>query len=180
MAMLIARGVDSSHLSTVAIGKAQPIAPNSTEDGRARNRRVEFLISGSQQANLAVIADREIKGGFFRTEANGPATLPIATDVQVLKPVGRSNSLGDLDLLQPVALLPLRAPLPDDGADLRQAGLAMLPPLPPRPEKARVGFGQNSSSKSVSRTPSPYTAASRARCALRPTTGAYARSPPTL
>jgi outer membrane protein OmpA-like peptidoglycan-associated protein len=135
MAMLIARGVDSSHLSTVAIGKAQPIAPNSTEDGRAHNRRVEFLISGSQQANLAVIADREIKGGFFRTDADGPATLPISTDVQVLKPVGRSNALGDLDLLQPVALLPLRAPLPDDGVDQRQAGLAVLPLLPPRPGK---------------------------------------------
>jgi hypothetical protein len=74
MAMLIARRVDSSQLSTVAI---------------------------SQQANLAVIAGREIKGGFFRTDADGPATLPISTDVQVLKPVGRSNAPGDLDLLQP-------------------------------------------------------------------------------
>jgi ADP-ribose pyrophosphatase YjhB (NUDIX family) len=34
-----------------------------------------------------------------------------------------------------VALLPLRTPLPDDGADLRQAGLAVLPLLPPPPGK---------------------------------------------
>jgi outer membrane protein OmpA-like peptidoglycan-associated protein len=45
MAALVARGVKPDQLSEVAIGKRQPIAPNSTIEGRALNRRVEFLVS---------------------------------------------------------------------------------------------------------------------------------------
>ncbi len=52
---LVDRGVDPGQLSTVAIGKDQPIAPNTTAEGRARNRRVEFLISAYLDANLAVV-----------------------------------------------------------------------------------------------------------------------------
>ena len=39
---LLARGVDASRINFKGYGEARPIAPNSTTDGRERNRRVEF------------------------------------------------------------------------------------------------------------------------------------------
>ena len=45
MAMLAGDGVDPEQMTTVAIGDHQPVAPNDTPEGRALNRRVEFLIS---------------------------------------------------------------------------------------------------------------------------------------
>jgi OmpA-OmpF porin, OOP family len=44
MSWLVARGVDSQRLSARGYGEARPIADNTSEEGRARNRRVEFLI----------------------------------------------------------------------------------------------------------------------------------------
>jgi len=41
---LIARGVDGDILTAVGYGEDEPIAPNDTEEGRAKNRRVQFLI----------------------------------------------------------------------------------------------------------------------------------------
>lgn len=52
---LVARGVSPAQLTEVAIGKRQPIAPNDQADGRALNRRVEFLISPAVSANLAAV-----------------------------------------------------------------------------------------------------------------------------
>ena len=65
---LVNRGVNPAQLSTVAIGKNQPIASNETEEGRARNRRVEFLISASQDANLGTAA---CPGGRYTTTKDG-------------------------------------------------------------------------------------------------------------
>ena len=52
---LVIRGVSPSQLTEVAIGKRQPLASNETSDGRALNRRVEFLISPAMSANLAAV-----------------------------------------------------------------------------------------------------------------------------
>ena len=51
----------------VAIGKRQPIAPNDTADGRARNRRVEFLVSPSLGANLAAVQQRVVPLAYLST-----------------------------------------------------------------------------------------------------------------
>ncbi|MCP5198153.1 MAG: OmpA family protein [Gammaproteobacteria bacterium] len=40
---LIRRGVQKNRLTIAAFGQDKPIADNSTEEGRARNRRVEFV-----------------------------------------------------------------------------------------------------------------------------------------
>ena len=43
---LIGQGVQASHIDVDGFGPAKPIADNSTADGRARNRRVEIVLSG--------------------------------------------------------------------------------------------------------------------------------------
>lgn len=55
VASLAARRVPARQLSAVAMGKSQPTASNDTAEGRARNRRVEFLISTDFRANEAAL-----------------------------------------------------------------------------------------------------------------------------
>jgi OOP family OmpA-OmpF porin len=47
---LLDKGVDPRLLSTSGMGESQPVADNSTDEGRAQNRRVEITINGSEQA----------------------------------------------------------------------------------------------------------------------------------
>ena len=46
MKYLIKRGVDASRLNAIGYGPDRPIDTNDTADGRARNRRVEFVVLG--------------------------------------------------------------------------------------------------------------------------------------
>ena len=41
---LIARGVSPDRLSTKGLGRSQPLSTNDSDEGRARNRRVEFRV----------------------------------------------------------------------------------------------------------------------------------------
>jgi outer membrane protein OmpA-like peptidoglycan-associated protein len=41
---LVSRGVEPSRLRAQGFGRSRPIAPNTTEEGMAQNRRVEFTI----------------------------------------------------------------------------------------------------------------------------------------
>lgn len=43
---LVAQGVDSSHIDVRGLGPDQPVADNGTAEGRARNRRVEIILTG--------------------------------------------------------------------------------------------------------------------------------------
>lgn len=43
VAALVAQGIDSGRLSAVGKGSKVPVADNSTDEGRAKNRRVEFV-----------------------------------------------------------------------------------------------------------------------------------------
>jgi outer membrane protein OmpA-like peptidoglycan-associated protein len=43
---LAAQGVEAERISVVGLGPDQPVADNSTSQGRARNRRVEIILSG--------------------------------------------------------------------------------------------------------------------------------------
>ena len=46
---LISRGVAPNRLTTRGYGESKPIAPNKAPAGRARNRRVEFIITGGHR-----------------------------------------------------------------------------------------------------------------------------------
>ena len=43
---LLQQGVETARISVVGLGPDQPVADNSTNQGRARNRRVEIVLSG--------------------------------------------------------------------------------------------------------------------------------------
>lgn len=93
MAALVQRGVNPDQLSEVAIGKAQPIAPNDTPDGRARNRRVEFLISSGMDANLAAVQQRSIRSSYLSL-ADGraePVHAAVLAQVLRMKPAGQDR-----------------------------------------------------------------------------------------
>ena len=43
---LVAAGVDGSKIATVGMGESMPVASNTTDEGRAENRRVDVLVPG--------------------------------------------------------------------------------------------------------------------------------------
>ncbi len=61
MRRLIALGVRESQLSTVGIGEMQPQATNATEEGRSRNRRVEFVVSRFEAVNTTLVEKTTVK-----------------------------------------------------------------------------------------------------------------------
>lgn len=50
---LIAKGVAGSRMTAAGFGQSKPIADNATPDGRRRNRRIEFGVTGGGQAEIA-------------------------------------------------------------------------------------------------------------------------------
>lgn len=56
-AYLVAKGVDASKLMTKGMGEQYPIADNETEQGRFRNRRIEFAVYNQTQGDLAWYRD---------------------------------------------------------------------------------------------------------------------------
>jgi outer membrane protein OmpA-like peptidoglycan-associated protein len=123
MKLLTSDGLDPLQMTTVAIGDRQPVAPNDTPEGRARNRRVEFLISAGVQANLAAVQYRNVDPSFFKTdEKQVDPARPSQTTVTVLqtRPVTIAGA-------KKIALIPV-GPM-----QIEQAMEAPTPDIPVRP-----------------------------------------------
>jgi len=72
---LIKRGVNQSELTAVVIGGRQPLTANVSTSGKMLNRRLEILISGDLDANLAVIRLRPINRRFIATAPAGAQSV---------------------------------------------------------------------------------------------------------
>jgi outer membrane protein OmpA-like peptidoglycan-associated protein len=110
MRRLSSLGVDPYQMTTVAIGFHQPIASNETPEGRARNRRVEFLISANVEANLAVV-QRHLTSPMStpRTPRPSPserAVTPISVQVLQAAPVGKRSEV-TLSAVGPLQIQPI-------------------------------------------------------------------------
>jgi outer membrane protein OmpA-like peptidoglycan-associated protein len=55
---LIGQGVAASAIDVQGLGSSQPVADNTTADGRAKNRRVEIVVSGGPLQSPAPVAAR--------------------------------------------------------------------------------------------------------------------------
>ena len=147
MAALVARGVSPDQLSEVAIGKRQPIAPNDTAEGRALNRRVEFLISPAMSANLAAVQQYVVPESYFYTNqpdavrprqaAQVTARLPTIANVYQFKPQTSPQQMANPndDLLRPLGGLPLspvsKQPASSASAPIQRVTLAPTVPVAP-------------------------------------------------
>jgi outer membrane protein OmpA-like peptidoglycan-associated protein len=100
--LLVSLGIPRERLHTAGIGRRQPIAPNSTPDGRARNRRVEFFIAQSYQANLFALAQIPVRSDWVRSPSN--ASLP-TSDVPIHNADGTTS--GGVRI-RPPRTIPLR------------------------------------------------------------------------
>ena len=92
MQALVEAGAGPGQLSVVAIGDAQPIASNATQAGRARNRRVEFLLSPSESANMALVASRPVDPAFLAVAGGAPPSP--RRHVAVLRPTYARTAAG--------------------------------------------------------------------------------------
>lgn len=61
VAYLTKRGVAAGRMSAAGYGQTQPVADNATEDGRAQNRRVRFLIEQWGKDARASLAPRGLR-----------------------------------------------------------------------------------------------------------------------
>ena len=86
---LVDKGVERARLTAIGHGEKLPWAPNDTEEGRARNRRVIFHIEGVNTA------DQKREEGRQRVRAHKAAVGPVAPGTPPAKEPGREPGRGE-------------------------------------------------------------------------------------
>ncbi len=87
---LVSKGVDASKLTTKGAGESNPIADNSTDQGRFRNRRIGFTVyDESVDGNAVVSAASGVNGTAVTT--NGTAATGVNMPDPDLNPLDSNN-----------------------------------------------------------------------------------------
>ena len=73
-AQLIARGVEAERLTPLGMGEYDPVADNVTRDGKARNRRIEFLVLPEGQEGLSAPTTTTTEAPSIDETSDGDAT----------------------------------------------------------------------------------------------------------
>jgi outer membrane protein OmpA-like peptidoglycan-associated protein len=115
-------GIRDSFLGIVPMGKAQPLTTNSTAEGRALNRRVEFFVSDVPGAPKAAIERIKFNPCYRNDYQAAPAANPSECNtgpvrVPVLSSSGEGRPTGQIDLSRgalPAVPLGPREPLPTE------------------------------------------------------------------
>ena len=132
MRLLSAKSVDPFQMTTVAIGERQPLDSNATPEGRSRNRRVEFMISASVRANLAVVQQRQINPQFLPPFRRDTVLPPDQTSARVLQSQTLEIRGSSQLALVPIGDLRLQ-PAPITTADVAPKPVVAAPPVTLRP-----------------------------------------------
>ncbi|MGO2561799.1 OmpA family protein [Psychrobacter sp.] len=80
---LVSQGVDTNKLTTRGMGESEPIADNSTEQGRFHNRRIEFVVNDEpSSANDGLIINNEsLDPDLNPLDSDNDDVLPDSDDV---------------------------------------------------------------------------------------------------
>lgn len=78
-------GVEQAQIFAVSFGKAVPIADNNTEDGRAKNRRVEFLFAARPEPIAAWLSQQRAVSCVGQGQYDNCEFKAVSVEVGVLK-----------------------------------------------------------------------------------------------
>lgn len=114
---LKAAGVNAKYIGIIPMGKEQPFATNSTVEGRALNRRVEFFISDIPEATQKAVQLIPFNP-CFRNDQNTAGILPAAGCDKTLKRISVYSLGSDTTPRSMFDLKPIERPrLPDHPLD---------------------------------------------------------------
>ena len=114
---LQAAGVNGKYIGIIPMGKEQPVATNSTVDGRALNRRVEFFISDIPEATEKAVQLIPFNP-CFRNDQNAGEGLPAVGCDNTLKRIPIYSLGSDTKPRSLFDLKPIERPrLPDNSLD---------------------------------------------------------------
>ena len=113
---LIKAGVPADRLIAKGYGGANPIADNDTEEGRARNRRIEFhvLKTAAPIAAAAEPAPAPAPAPAATTEAAAPAPAPATTVAEAPKSVPAPTAPSTLSVTDDNGVADVSGAVPDD------------------------------------------------------------------